>query len=128
MLKDKSKGLRLKNLDNDILLIVCLDEKLSTDNVTLDWFDLLKQSIKSTPCKGVVIDLGNVVLMTSYALQQLINLRTDLLQMSLPFAICRLNANLRSLFHVTMLETIFTIGEDIPDSTEAICEQIAKKS
>lgn len=105
-------GPRIKTeITEGCLLVHCLDNNLDNEDLIELWANKIQQAIDGTPNKDVIIDFCQVQLMTSSGIRNLVMFHYKLEEQGQKLGLCCLNEDLREVFKMTCLDSLFIIGE-----------------
>jgi len=104
---------------NDVVVVECLDPKLNDEYTIQEWGDQVG-SVAETVTKALILDFGKVKFLSSSALRVLITLQKTTDLNGVPLLLCNLNDDIKEIFKITNLETIFKIRKGAEEAIRSL--------
>ncbi|MCL2624945.1 MAG: STAS domain-containing protein [Planctomycetaceae bacterium] len=104
---------------NDAVVVECLDTKLNDEYMIQEWGDQIGE-VAETVTKSLILDFNKVVFLSSSALRVLITLQKTTESGGIPLLLCNLNDNIREIFKITNLESIFKIRKGLEEAIRSL--------
>ena len=104
---------------NNVVVVRCLDPKLNDEYAIQEWGDQLTDVAESVT-QALILDFSKVQFMSSSALRVLITLQKTTDINSVPLLLCNLNDDIRNIFKITNLETIFKIRKGVDEAVRSL--------